>query len=220
MAEIESLVSSLLKGISSKFGSKVKKLDDIPLDDLNREVIRLENAEQTFELKIEKLEEQKKGLFAQGARTDRDRERQMIARQMQEVEAEIKSLERMLIGTTKQKRVIKGLVLLKKEQDYLASSSVGSVIKSVDISTLTRWITDQTSESDLDLERVEEMLGSMETGDMVRRKHSDTSATDDLVRQMAMAHDDSNNPDTIEERFKEANDSLKSKKDREDNEKD
>jgi hypothetical protein len=44
MAEIESLVSSLLKGISSKFGSKVKKLDDIPLDDLNREVIRLENA--------------------------------------------------------------------------------------------------------------------------------------------------------------------------------
>ncbi len=219
MAENDSFVSNLLKGITSKFGSKAKKLDDIPLDDLNREALRLENAERTFEIKVEKLEDQKKELFAQGARTNNDRERRMVARQMQEVETEIKSLERMLVGTTKQKRVIKGLVLLKKEQDYLASSEVGSVIKSVDISTLTRWITDQTSESDLNLERVNEMLGSFETNEMVRHAHTDTSGVDDLVRQMEMAHNDANNPDTISERFKEANDSLKSTKDQEEGEK-
>jgi len=218
MAENDSFVNNLLKGISSKFGSKAKKLDDIPLDDLTREVLRLENAERTFELKVEKLEKTKQDLFAQGARTSNDRERRTIARQMQEVETEIKSIERMAVGTTKQKRVIKGLILLKREQEYLASSDVGSVIKSLDITTLTRWITDQTSESDLNLDRVEEMLGSLETGDMVRKTHTDDTAVDDLVRQMSMAHDDANNPTTIDERFKEANESLKKSKDQESSE--
>jgi hypothetical protein len=218
MAEKDSFVSNFVKGITGKFSPKAKKLDDIPLDDLNRESLRLENAERTFEIKVDKLEAQKKDLFAQGTRTNSDRERRMIARQMQEVETEIKSNERMLIGTTKQKRVIKGLILLKREQEYLANSEVGSVIKSVDITTLTSWITDQTSESDLNLDRVEEMLGSLETGDMVRRTHTDDTAVDDLVRQMSMAHDDANNPETLDERFKEANDSLKSKKDQENRE--
>lgn len=217
MSERDSFVSAFVKGITGKF-SRAKRLDDIPLDELNREALRLENAERAFEIKVGKLETQKKDLFAQGSRTNSDRERRIIARQMQEVETEIKSHERMLMGTSKQKRVIKGLILLKKEQEYLATSEVGSAIKKLDITTLTSWVTDQTSESDLNLDRVDDILDSLEMGDKVRKTHSENSAVDDLVRQMAMAHDDANDPSILDAHYREADDLLRSKKEQEDSE--
>ena len=207
--------NSILSNITNLFGGKRKHLENIKQEDLDAERIVLEGKERQIETKLEDLERQKADLFKRGAKTSSDTERTRIARQIQEVDNEIKSHERMRIGTTKQKRVIKGLILLKKEQSYMHNSNISTVVNRLDLATLSKWIEDRTVDGELQLNRMQELLDGFDSSDSLRSERGEDSEISDLVQKMALAHSEADNPDALDQHYQDFNDTQKSKKDQE-----
>ena len=195
------------------FKSKAKRLDDIKKEELDAERIVLEGNERKFEKELEDLERQKADLFKRGAKTSNDAERARLARQIQEVESDIKSHERMRMATTKQKRVINGLIMLKREQTYQRNSAIRTVINKMDMASLSQWIADRTVDGELQMNRMEELLNDFDSSDNLRSERGEEAGVSDLVRQMALAHSEADNPDALDQHYQEYNEAQKAKKD-------
>ena len=165
--------------------SKKKTLDDVTLDDLKREKIRLENEEGRFMRRAEDVEGEKKTLFLEGAKEGVPQHRRvLLARKIKERDAEAVNLERNLQMFSKQLRIINGFIMLKENQRIMRESGISSIISKVDLQDLQIYVDQATIEGSFHMEKFSEMLGALEGADQALGKVQEDDDIQDLVRQM------------------------------------
>ena len=91
-------------------GTQKARLEDIKLDDLKREKVRLEQEERKMLSDVRNLEAEKRKLFEEGVRNSSEREQRVMARRIKELDEQAKNMDQNLQGISKQMRILNGLM--------------------------------------------------------------------------------------------------------------
>ena len=121
-------------------------LKDISLDDLRKEKIRLEQEERKMLARLQEVEKQKKVLFDDGVKKSNSKEAVMVARRIQEKDAELNSLDNILKDISKESRILNGLILIKETSLVSNLASLNNLPKSEGLEYL---IGDDVSEDEI-----------------------------------------------------------------------
>ena len=150
-----------------KLFARKKRLEDISLDDLKRERIRLDQEEKKYSRRIEEIEEDKKRLFMEGKDETSQRKQTILARKIKEKDAEAKNVDRNLQFFSRQLRIINGFVQLKENQRILQQSGISAIISNVDLQELQIYVDQATIDGVFHLDKFADILGTLEGSDKV-----------------------------------------------------
>ncbi len=153
----------MLDGLKNLF-SRRQTLDDLPLDELRKEKIRLDQEEKKMMLRLDQLEEEKKKVFMQGRNEPSERKKMVLARKFKELDAQAKSMERNMQYFSKQLRIINGFMNLKENQRILKESGISSVIARMDLQELQIYVDQASIDGTFQIEKLQEVLGTLEEG--------------------------------------------------------
>ena len=189
------------------------KLEDIKLDDLNREKIQLGQEQQKSINELHDIENRKRKLFDEGARDVSDIERRVIAEGVKELNSEAENMAEIMQVLSKQKRTINGLIQVKKRERLLSESGVSSILKDIDLQDLIKYIDKASVNGEFRMSKFDEILGTLERNDSVRSTVNADPDIDYIVAQMEQAHAASDgNPQAMDEHFVEMDKGLQEKK--------
>lgn len=186
-------------------GAAAKKasLDDIPLDDLRREKIRLEQEERKMLARLKDLEKQKRQHFEEGVRNASDREQRVIARRIKELDVEANNMDRMLQVISKQMRTLNGLVQLKERTRMASESGLNSLLQGMDLQDLITYINKASVDGEFHMDKFDELLGALEEADSISPDYAEDRDVLDIMKAMQSAREASDNPEALEERYTE-----------------
>lgn len=201
----------LFDAISNMFSGK-KTLQDLSMDDLMQERIRLRQTEKQLMEKIDGIEKEKKGLFAEGTKESSERKRLILARQIKEKDVQAQNYDKSLNVISKQQRTINGLLQLKENEKLLKQSGLSSMIARMDLAELQGWVEKSSVDGEFKMEKLSEILGVVEGTDTLpganRSEDEDILA---IMDQMQRANEMQNDASSVEGIFKEMSKDLKSK---------
>lgn len=140
-----------------------KTIETMTGDELLEKRTRLDLEEQKVLRNINDLERQKTELFDNGVRKAlSDREQMVIARRIKELEDEARNLDRSLQLFAKQRRIINGIMYIKRDQRMLESLGLQDIF-SVDLAELQHWLSENTAQSETMLKKLEELGNTLES---------------------------------------------------------
>lgn len=149
----------MLDWLTSRFKKPTQTLDDIPLEELRREQVRLEQQEKKLVKEIDDLENKKKALFAEGKAADGSTHRQRsIAQRIVSVDREVKMTDRKLRTISKQLQAVNNFVYLKQSKRELEQSGLFGMINQMDLEDLDAWIEKASIDGELNVSKLEDML--------------------------------------------------------------
>jgi len=154
---------SLLEGIASLFGRQ-KTIDQISPDDLKRERITLEQAQNRIHREIAAMEHRKDELFLKGKDAASSRQRLDFAQQVAQVEREIRQKAKDMALVRKQLGIIAGLLQIKERAALLRSLKVGSIINRLSVEELAAYVDQATVDERFEMEKFTAMLEAVEGG--------------------------------------------------------
>lgn len=186
-----------------KLFGKSKSLDDLPLDDLRREKIRLDQEEAKVIREVEKIEGQKKDLFLKGKDESSQRQQMIIARKIKELDAQAKNMDRQLEFLSRQLRIINGFMQLKENQRYLRESGLIGVLGKIDLEHLQEYVDKASIDGGFQLDKFAAILGTMEEGQQVLGQPQQDDDVMEIVRLMQQAKEAEASPESVEESFKQ-----------------
>lgn len=152
----------LLNTFKQWFSGK-KTLDRIPVDDIRKERLRLEQVEQRFTREVEDLEKRKQELFAKGKDESSQRQQILLARKIKELDAAAQAKDRQLAMISRQIRVLTGFMMLKENSQMVKEMGVSSVISSMNLDELQAYVDKATIEGQFQMERFAQLLKTMES---------------------------------------------------------
>ncbi|MBI4603834.1 MAG: hypothetical protein HY721_17910 [Planctomycetes bacterium] len=142
-----------------------KTLDRIPLDDLRKERIHLEQLEQRIGREVEDLERRKQDLFSKGKDEASQRQQIALARKIKELDSAAQAKDRQLAMISRQVRVLTGLMVLKESQALTRDLRLASVVSRMDLSELEKFVEKASVEGQFHMERFAQILRAMEPGE-------------------------------------------------------
>ncbi len=192
----------LIEGISQFLGSndKTKTLDDLTLDDLRRERIRLEQEEKKLIRQVEELETQKRELFLQGTQESSSRKQVILARKIKELDVQSLNIDKNLQFFSKQLRILNGFIQLKENERILSQSGISKLISGVDLQTLQNYVDRATVDGVFHMDKFEEILSVMEESYEAAGGPGEDEDIMEIVREMQrVSESEEQAPTVIEE---------------------
>ena len=185
------------------------RLEDISMDDLQREKVRLDQEQRKLLAQLRDLEGEKKKLFADGVRNASEREQRVIARRIKEVEQTIEGKDRMMQSLSKQLRTTNGLLMIKERVRMQSESGIASLIGQIDLGDLVTYVDKASVDGEFQMEKFDKVLNAMEDAERVSPQYSEEQDVLDIVRQMQMAREAGDDPQVIEQHYEELNQRTK-----------
>ena len=149
----------MIDWIRDRFRKGPRSLDDISLEELRREEVRLQQQEKRFVKEIDDLEEQKKVLFADGKAAAGSKPKQRsVAQRLVGVDREVKMTDRKLRTISKQLHAINNFLYLKQSRRELEGSGLFGLINQMDLEELDTWIERASIDGELNVKKLEDML--------------------------------------------------------------
>jgi len=200
------LIKELLKDkapadVNQDAAVKKARLEDLSIDDLQREKIRLAQEERKLMTRLKEVEKQKKLLFAEGVQNDSDRERRVIARRIKELDVEANNMDRMLQIISKQTRTLNGLMQLKERARMAAESGLTNLITNLDLEDLIRYIDKASVDGEFNMDKFDHVLGALEEADAVSPEYREDQDVLDLVAAMEETRTRLDHPDALEKGY-------------------
>jgi hypothetical protein len=199
---------ALIDAIKKALGAHGKSLDDLPLDDLRREKIRLDQEEAKLIRDVEKVETQKKDLFQKGVNESSQRQQMIVARKIKELDAQAKNMDRQLEFLSRQLRIVNGFMQLKENQRYLKESGLIGVLGKIDLEELQEYVDKASIDGGFQMDKFTAILGTMEEGQQVLGQPQADADVMEIVRLMQQAKEAEASPGSVEENFKQVSQVL------------
>jgi hypothetical protein len=200
---------AIIDNFKNLFNPK-KSLNDLKMDDLLREKIRLGQTEREFVKRVEEIEGKKKALFIQGKDQTSDRQMVILARQIKELDVNARNIDKSLQVVSQQQRSINGFIQLKENEKLLAQSGLSSMLQKVDLQTLQTYVQQASVDGEFSMDKLRQVVGTLEGSDTMPGAAEADSDVAEIVRQMQMAKANESDPAAVESAFKETNSILKS----------
>jgi hypothetical protein len=191
--------------------SRKANLDDLPLDDLKREKIRLEQEERKMLARLREAENQKRQLFSEGVQKASDREQRVIARRIKELDVEAQNMDRMLQIISKQMRTINGLIQLKERSRLAAESGMGEMLQGIDLQDLIIYIDKASVDGEFQMDKFNELLRALEEAEAISPQYREDQDVLDIVSAMQQAREAADSPEALEEKYAEFSRQMESK---------
>ena len=154
--------------IGRLFGRKTRPtLKQLPLDDLKREQLTIQNELRKQELENEKIERdeyQLKEEYKVAHSSNRDTLKRSIAQKLQNLLMRRKGVETRLAYTSKMYQTITGMLIIKENMNFFEKLGVGSIISDMDLGELENYVAEATIEGTLQQEKLAAMLHGINTG--------------------------------------------------------
>lgn len=207
----KSVIRELLKEPEKIDGSKPARLEDLKMDDMKREKVRLDLEERKTLNEVRELEAQKRKLFEEGVKSSGTREAKIIARKLKEVDGQAANLDRLLDSLSQQVRLINGLIQAKEMARIQKESGIGAMLQNFDLQDLVIFIDNTYIDGEFNQDKMKEILGIMDRQGL---EHSQVEDADiaEIMRQFETARDAQENPEALEEKFRELNEKMESKR--------
>jgi hypothetical protein len=202
------ILKELLTGKTPEKGAKAS-LDDLSLDDLRREKVRLDQEERRYLGRVRELEKQKRIFFEEGVRSASEREQKVAARKIKELDVEATSMDRTLDAISKQTRIINGLLQVKERYRFTNESGVSSLLKDIDLQDLIVYIDKSSVDGEFQSDKFEELIQALEESDAVAPGLKEDRDVQDIVTQMQKAREALDNPEAMEKNFTELTEHMK-----------
>jgi hypothetical protein len=208
-----SLIKELLKDkaptdVNQDAAVKKARLEDLSIDDLQREKIRLAQEERKLIARLKEVEKQKKQLFAEGVQNDSDRERRVIARRIKELDVEANNMDRMLQIISKQMRTLNGLMQLKERARMASESGLTNLITNLDLEELIRYIDKASVDGEFNMDKFNQVLEALEEAEAVSPEYREDQDVLDLVAAMEETRTRLDHPDALEKGYNEVEQRL------------
>ncbi|MDR1384636.1 MAG: hypothetical protein LBJ67_12460 [Planctomycetaceae bacterium] len=159
-------------GILNKFGKwfgrkKKPTLKRLPLEDLRREQLTVQNELRKLEIENDKnerdefqLKEEYKAAHAAG----RESLKRSVAQKLQNQQLRRKGLDSRLAYTNKMYQTVTGMLIIKENMAFFEKLGVGSIISDMDLGELENYVAEATIEGTLQQEKLVAMLQGVSDG--------------------------------------------------------
>jgi len=206
----KSILRELLKEPEKADGSKLATLEDIKMDDLKKEKIRLDVEERKTLGEVRELEAQKRRLFEEGVKSTGAREAKIIARKLKEVDGQAANLDRLLDSLSQQIRLINGLIQAKELGRIQKESGIGAMLKDFDLQDLVIFIDNAFIDGEFNQVKMQEMLGVFERQGFDHTRVTDPDV-DEIMKQFEAAREARDNPEALDQQYQKMNEELEAK---------
>ncbi|KPK61771.1 MAG: hypothetical protein AMK73_07795 [Planctomycetes bacterium SM23_32] len=152
---------SLLDRIKSLI-DRGNRIENITVDELKREQIRIEQMERRLGREVDDLDTQKQKLFAEGTNEASQRRRVMVARKIKQLDSRARAKAQQLALFNKHLRIVDGLLQIKENMALLDELKVGSVVSKMPLSELSEYVERATVEGQFEMEKFTTLLGALE----------------------------------------------------------
>lgn len=207
----KSVIRELVKEPEKAAGAKPARLEDIKVDDLKREKVRLELEERKTLNEVKELEAQKRKLVDDVVKNAGNREAKIIYRKITEIDSHAANLDRLLDSLSQQARLINGLIQVKDLARIQKESGIGAILQDFDLQELVMFIDNAYIDGEFNQEKMNEMLGIMDRQGTERGKVEDEGFANFMshVEAMREVMDD---PQALEQKYQEINENLETKR--------
>lgn len=206
------LLNTLL-GSQTDEGGKPKKrsIEDVPVEELKREKVRMEQEERKLLNEIRTLEAQKRSLFDEGVRKASEREQRVLARRIKELDAQSNNYDRMLQSISKQMRVLNGLVQVKERIRMDKEWGIAGLVSNLNLEDLMTYVSEASVNGEFNMNMFDDVLNVLEKNDLSPNFQEDEDVLD-IMREMQMAREAADAPEQVEEHFERVQKKLEEKK--------
>jgi len=177
-------VTDLLKGL---FGGKSKTIESVSIDELRRERIRIEQEESRLIKKLDEMERNKQALFEKGTDEPAQRQQIIVARKIKELDQQGRNYDQTLKLLSRQLRIISGFLHVKENKQLLQKTAVSSLLTKMDLADLQRFVEAATVEGQFQMDKFEEILGTLEDYDLDTAAAAEDADTLAIVEAMNRA---------------------------------
>ena len=207
----KNVLRELLKEPAKAEGSKPARLEDIKMDDLKREKVRLDLEERKTLNEVRELEAQKRKLFEQGVKSAGTREAKIIARKLKEVDGHAGNLDILLDSLSQQARLINGLIQAKELGRIQKESGIGAMLQDFDLQDLVIFIDNAFIDGEFSQEKMQEMLGVLDRQGLERGRVDDQDINE-IMRQFEAAREAQDDPEAMDVEFQKLNETMESRR--------
>ncbi len=186
-------MSTLVKWLKSLFSSSKpvdqKTLQKVSPEDIRRERIKVEQTEIRVTREIEDFESQKEAFFAKGVNAGSERQKLQYARKVKELDGQVKARDQQLSLISRNLRVLNGISQLKETERVLRDLGMEGLVNSMDLTELQSFVEKATVEGQFQMDKFNEILGSLDSAEGVYQFESDDSDTMAILEAMNSAAD-------------------------------
>jgi hypothetical protein len=186
-------------------------LDDLQVDDLRKEKIRLEQEERKMLSRLKEVEKQKRQLFEEGVRNAGNTEQRVIARRIKELDVEAGNMDRMLQIISKQMRTINGLLMIKERARMASESGLTSLLHGIDLQELIIYIDKASVDGEFHMDKFDELLRTLEEADAIRPEIREDQDVLEIMKAMQQAREAMDSPEAIEAQYSEMERQIESR---------
>ena len=207
----KSVLRELLKEPENSEEIKPARLQDLKMDDMKREKVRLELEERKTLNEVRELENQKRHLFDEGVKATGMREAKIIARKLKEVDGQAANLDRLLDSLSQQARLINGLIQAKELARIQKESGIGAMLQDFDLQDLVMFIDNSFIDGEFNQSKIEEILKVIDRQGL---EHSQVEDQDinEIMKSFEEAREARDNPEILDQKFQELNDEMEQKR--------
>ena len=177
----------MLDALKGWFGDRKQTLEDLSLDEMRKEKIRLDQEEKKLMLRLDQIEADKKKVFLMGREEPSERKKMVLARKFKELDVQAKSMERNLQYFSKQLRIINGFMNLKENRRILQESGLTAIISNMDLQELQIYVDQASIDGTFQLEKLQEVLGTLEEGSSITGEIPEDRDVTEVYRMMEAA---------------------------------
>lgn len=200
------IVRELISGPAEEEEARVVEgasLDDVKLDDLRRERVRLEQEERKMLARLRDVENKKRKLFEDGVKNPSEREQRVIARRIKELDVRANNMDRMLQAISKQMRVINGLTQVKERNRMMAETGLSQLVADIDLGELIHYVDEASVDGEFHMDKFDELLGVLEEADSLSPEYREDQDVLEIVKVMQDAREAADDPEALENKYSE-----------------
>ena len=156
------VLSMDLSKIGKAFRLRKPWIETVKVEELQKELMRVDNQIMLLSKEIERLEREKKEIFRKGIGKS-DIEKILLAEKIKDLDAEVKMKLREYNRLMKQRRALSNLIRLKKWEKKLREKGIWEKIKSIEPDKLMQMLTNVEFEErrfEENIDRINEILGA------------------------------------------------------------
>lgn len=178
-------------------------LEDLKLDDLRREKVRLEQEERKMLARLRDVESKKRKLFEDGVSNPSEREQRVIARRIKELDVRAGNMDRMLQAVSKQMRIINGLLQVKERTRVMAESGISKLLSDIDLGDLIVYVDQASVDGEFHMNKFDDLLGILEEADSLSPQYREDQDVLEIMEAMQDAREAVDDPAAFEDKYTE-----------------
>jgi hypothetical protein len=178
-------------------------LEDIKLDDLRREKVRLEQEERKMLARLRDVEGKKRQLFEEGVHNASEREQRVIARRIKELDVRASNMDRMLQAISKQMRILNGLIQVKERARVMAETGISKLLSDIDLQDLIIYVDKASVDGEFHMNKFDDLLGILEEADSLSPEYREDKDVNEIMQAMQSAREAADSPEALDEKYEE-----------------